>query len=211
MPLGTIVRNALGPFERVLCHWYRAFFINIPRCIEHISAHIPQDASVIDVGGGDGQVIDQLLRRRPDIHVTMIDRRESIGLFIQPDVINRTSLHARMSLSDYTSSFRNKANVLFACDVLHHIPVEDRVDFILECHSLIKPGGRLIIKDLAPQGIVAFLARFTDRYITGDRHVEHIGEKNLSALVHSHLDVKHLECILPKKEYPNYALRFDFD
>ena len=211
MTIGSFIRSAAGPYERAICALYRSFFINVPRCINQMAGHIPENAKVIDIGGGDGEVINQLLRRRPDIHVTMIDLRESIGLFIDPDARARVDLQPGTSLSDYLSRFGTPADTLLVCDVIHHVPDAARLEFIQECCSLIKPGGKLIIKDIEPRGIISFLSMMADRYITGDRHVTLISSKELIELVRSQANVRSVSEIIARKEHPNYALLFDFD
>lgn len=211
MTIGSFIRNAAGPYERAICALYRSFFINVPRCIDQIAGHIPENAHVIDVGGGDGEVINHLLRKRPDIHVTMLDLRESIGLFLDAEASARVDLHPATSLSDYLSRLGTPADTLLVCDVVHHVPEPDRLKFIQECRALVKPGGSLIIKDIEPRGIISFLSVMADRYITGDRHVTLIHSKDLIDLVRSRIDVKSVEEIIAEREHPNYALQFNFD
>lgn len=211
MTVGAFIRSVAGPYERSICAIYRSFFINIPRCIDQISGYIPENAHVIDVGGGDGEVINHLLRKRPDIHVTMLDLRESIGLFLDPAEIARVDLHPATSLSDYLSHSGAPADTLLVCDVVHHIPEPDRLKFIQECRALVKPGGSLIIKDIEPRGIISFLSVMADRYITGDRHVTLIHSKDLIDLVRLRINFKSVEEIISEREHPNYALQFNFD
>ena len=211
MTIGSSIRSIAGPFERVICALYRSFFINVPRCINQMAGYIPENAKVIDVGGGDGEVINHLLRRRPDIHVTMIDLRESIGLFLDPDARARVYLQPATSLSDYLSRMGTPADTLLVCDVIHHVPEAGRLEFIQECCSLVKPGGNLIIKDIEPRGIISFLSKMADRYITGDRHVTLVSSKDLAELVRSQANVRSVREIISRRERPNYALLFDFD
>lgn len=56
------------------------------------------------------------------------------------------------------------------CDVLHHVPMEQRDDLMADARALVAPGGHLVVKDWIkgrnPASVGAWLS---DRCITGDR------------------------------------------
>lgn len=207
MSLGSIVRGIAGPFERKLCAAYRSFFVDVARCTESISVAIPASARVIDVGGGDGEVINLLLSLRPDITVSMLDLRERIGIFLQPEFRTRVTLHPATSLASYLSRSGQGADALLVSDVVHHVPIDERAQFIRDCVALLNPGGVLIVKEVAPGGVVSLLSVLADRYITGDRHVSLLDKAELTKLVESH-GLRRLSTLLHEREHPNYALSF---
>ena len=208
MSLGSFVRHVLGPFEKTICSWYRAIFINLERCTEQLEKHIPPNSNVIDVGGGDGAVINFLLRARPDITVSMLDLRSSIGMFLDDDVRSRVTLYAGTSLSDFKMRTQATADVLLVSDVVHHVAVGQRELFLAECGDLVAPSGLLIIKDIEPSGFVAWLSRFVDRYVTGDRHVTLISSEQLRQMVEADGRLEFLQPLLDEREAPNYAVAF---
>lgn len=207
MAVGSLVRLLAGPFERQLCAAYRAVFINVVRCTEQIVAAIPIGAQVIDVGGGDGEILNHLLRNRPDLRVSMLDLRDEIGLFLEPEVRGRVVLHPGTSLAKYRGDGGGRADVLLVSDVVHHVPCEARVQFVADCLSLLKPDGVLIVKDVAPGGLVARLSVLADRYITGDRHVSLLEPAAMVELVESQ-GLRMQAGLLAEREHPNYAIAF---
>lgn len=207
MSIGSIVRTAAGPFEKQLCALYRSVFINVRRCMDQLQEAIPNGSSVIDVGGGDGELLNYLLHLRPDINVVMLDLRKNIGAFLEPDVRDRVVLRPATSLASYRSESGELADVLIVSDVVHHVPATLRREFIDDCVSMTKTGGTLIIKEVAPGGFVAALSVLADRYITGDRHVSLMAPSDLSALVESAGCIRVGE-LLASRELPNYAVAF---
>lgn len=207
MSVGSIVRMAAGPFERKFCALYRSFFVNVSRCTEQIAGAIPGSAKVIDVGSGDGELVNVLLGLRPDIRISMLDLRQQIGMFLEPEHRARISLHPATSLAAYRDAFRDRADAILVSDVIHHVPVESRPDFLQDCVSLLKPGGVLIIKEVAPGGLVSFLSVVADRYITGDRHVSLLSPLQLIDLVQRE-GLRKSRDLLGPAEHPNYAISF---
>lgn len=208
MSIGSVVRRLAGPFESRICAAYRAFFVNIPRCMTNIAPVIPVDATVIDVGGGDGEFVNELLRLRSDLTVVMIDLRESIGLQLQEAHRARVSLHPSTSLAQYHAKAHARADALLVSDVLHHVPVMERAQFLAECLDLVKPGGVLILKDMAPKGLKAKLALWADLYISGDRNVVLLTPERATEMVEAAGQLRARASLLDPADQPNYAIAF---
>lgn len=50
-----------------------------------------------------------------------------------------------------------KADIVFIIDVLHHVPVANQIQFLSNLCAVLKPGARLVIKDInAGSGLVYF-------------------------------------------------------
>jgi len=207
MSIGSLVRAAAGPFEKRLCAIYRSVFIDVGRCTAQIQRAIPQGATIVDVGGGDGQVLNYLLLSRPDVRVVMIDLRNQIGIFLEPAVRMRVELHPATSLACYRAAHGQSADVLLVSDVVHHVPENARFRFIEDCVALLNPNGALIIKDVAPGGLISNLSVFADRHITGDKHVSLISPAQLVELV-GQSGLVPTEALLTRREHPNYAVAF---
>ena len=208
MSAGAIVRKIAGPLERKLCAAYRAVFINVHRCTEQIVQAIPENAYLIDVGGGDGEPLNYLLRMRPDVTVAMLDLRAQMGMFLDPDVRERVTLHPSTSLAAYRAQAGRRADALLVSDVMHHVPSQGRAEFIRDCLALLKPNGVLIVKDVAPGGLISHLGVLADRYITGDRHVALMEPSELVALVEGSGDLRMSGVLLDRREHPNFAIAF---
>ena len=208
MTPGALVRKLAGPYERRLCELYRGIFVDVDRCIRQIATAIPPLARVIDIGGGDGQVLNLLLRLRPDITVAMLDLRASIGLFLEDDLRERVELNPSTSLALYRERGKPLADALLVSDVIHHVPRPERPGFVRDCRALMNPDAVLVIKDYAPGHLRSVLALATDWFVTGDRHVRLLTPAEMAALVESHTDLCRQSSLLATRELPNYAMAF---
>ena len=67
---GQIVRKVLGRHFEPVGNLYRRFFVDLDKIVAYLDQNIPENVRVLDVGGGDGAVMDRLraqlvgLRRR---------------------------------------------------------------------------------------------------------------------------------------------------
>lgn len=208
MTPGRLVRRLAGRHERRLCAWYRSVFVDVARCAAQIAEALPPRARVIDIGGGDGQVLNHLLRLRGDLTVTMIDRRPAIGLFLDPEVRHRVKLMPSTSLAEYRTQGHPAAEVLLVSDVVHHVRRSDREAFLRDCRSVMTRDALLLIKEVAPGGPVATLALLTDWIVTGEWQVRLVAPERLVALVERATDLRFDASLLAARERPNYALCF---
>ena len=117
MGLGRTVRNIAGPrVFRVLASIYRSIFVDLHRFAQSVEAHIPRGARVLDIGGGDGEPMNRLLKLRPDIRVTMIDISESLGWFLEPELAPRVELRPNTSIAQYIDSGGERPDCVLLCD-----------------------------------------------------------------------------------------------
>jgi 2-polyprenyl-3-methyl-5-hydroxy-6-metoxy-1,4-benzoquinol methylase len=209
MALGPFVRRMLGPtLARIIGSAYRSVFVNLDHVVEALVAHIPDNAEVLDIGGGDGELLNRLLRCRSNVRVIMIDISPKVGAFLDPELMSRVTLRPSTTLKDYLNEGK-QVNCIMINDALHHIPKNDRDQFLREVHAGLKPGGKLIIKEFAPGGLRSLLGLLADRYISGDRKVSLIKSQELESLVRRNIPVQTCEeSSLYKIDRPNYAFIF---
>ncbi|WP_240097515.1 methyltransferase [Thermomonas flagellata] len=207
MTVGSFIRGLAGPLERPLCDAYRALFMNVGRCAQQLQAAISSDCHLIDVGGGDGAVLDAILRVRPDLTATMLDLKTEVGKFLAPEIAPRVEIRAGTSIQDYLAQGGAPAACVLVSDVVHHVPADARTTFLHDCVRLLQPGGTLIIKDVAPGHLVSLASMYADRYITGDRHVRLIAPDDLVGLLRG-LGLHASAPLLAPTERPNYAFAF---
>lgn len=213
MSPGRIVRNLFGDRAfRVIGRGYRAVFVDLTREIAAIAAEIPPCAHVLDVGGGDGEPLDRLLARRPDIRVTTIDVSPSVGAWISAAHASRVTRMPATTLQRYLASGAPVPDVLLACDVVHHIPPAERAAFFAAVATLFERNGalRFIVKDVEPGHWRAMLGYLSDRYITGDRSVSPVSRAALiGTIAASRPGLRWRETRLFDADPPNYALVFE--
>jgi SAM-dependent methyltransferase len=61
-------------------------------------------------------------------------------------------------------------DLVVMCDVLHHVPVPERVGLLQTARRLVRPGGFLAVKDWERRRDLGTLAsKVSDTYVTGDQ------------------------------------------
>jgi hypothetical protein len=207
--VGNRVRAILGPAFPAAGNAYRRVFVDVRK----VAACIPdlgQDAVLLDVGGGDGAILNALLDRQPTMHVVAVDLAEDIGSMVRPDLLGRVDLHPGTSVRQLGEATGRQYAAAFLSDVLHHVPPAEREELLRDILEVLGGGSRtLIVKDIIPQGARSALAFWADRNISGDRGVQAISPAELVDLVRvvwPEAQVAHTP--LADVDFPNYCLVF---
>jgi SAM-dependent methyltransferase len=126
------------------------------RLADLLSEFLPQNATVLDVGSGDGQIDALLLRKRPDLSIEGVDVgvRKDTGIPVKP-------------FDGATLPFANSSfDVVMFVDVLHH--TTDPLVLLREAARVARKS--VVLKDHTREGIGAGLRlRFMD-YVGNARH-----------------------------------------
>jgi hypothetical protein len=190
---------------------YRSVFVDLAKVAAAVSTLMPRGAHVLDIGGGDGEPLNHLLRLRPDLRITSIDPQAVVGLWIEPRFAHQVTRLPGTTLADYLASGRPDPDVILMSDVMHHIPQPDRGQFLIAVADLLRrvPQLRIVVKDVEPGHWRAALGYWADRYITGDRQVSLISRAQLGSLLEQSLGPLRCEATdLFSSDRPNYALGF---
>jgi hypothetical protein len=172
---------------------------------------LPRGAHVLDVGGGDGEPLNHLLALRQDLQITSLDPGPVVGHWIEERFAKQLVRLPRTSLADYIAAQRPEPDALLIADVLHHIPVDSRSGFLRSVGVLLDrvPRLRIIIKDVEPGSWRALLGYWSDRYVTGDRHVSPISRAASVLLLEETLGpLRRIDTKLFETDRPNYAIAF---
>jgi hypothetical protein len=199
--IGSMVRRAFGNNFRPVGEAYRSIFVNMGKVTDHMIRHIPHGAHVLDIGGGDGFVVNMLLEKRPDIRVTMTDLAPSIGTFIDAHNLNRAVLLPATDFSQVDGDYQ----VVTLTDVVHHVPTHQRTGFFTALARACR-GRSLLVKDVQPGGPKARLALWSDLYITGDKGVSFLSVDELIGQVRAAFGNVRAEVAMP--DFPNYVVTF---
>lgn len=186
MTPGRLIRVILGPSTfRIVGRAYRAIFVDLKKVAMCSSGYFPRGAHILDIGGGDGEPLNHLLKLRGDITVTMIDVAESVGGAVDDNHRPRVSMLPNTSVKEYFERKHPPVDGVIISDVLHHIGRESRSAFFSEVHKGLSsaPLVPIVIKDIEPGSFIAWLARVTDRYITGDKSVCQMSRAELISLL----------------------------
>jgi hypothetical protein len=198
---GQIARRLLGPAFKPVGNVYRRMFVNLERIVDVLQRHLPQGAKVLDIGGGDGALIDRLLKRRPDVAVTMCDIAPAIGAFLSDAQRSKVTLLPGTDFADVDGRF----DVIMITDVLHHVPVGEREGFFASLSSSCDRWGarRLFFKDMEPGHIRSLMSLLADWYITGDRHVVLFPRSAFGDMARRHFPSAERRSAMPDR--PNYC------
>jgi cyclopropane fatty-acyl-phospholipid synthase-like methyltransferase len=212
MKLGPLIRRLLpAGLETMAAKAYRAVFVDLDKVALQLAKALPGDANVLDIGGGDGELLNRLLAMRTDVRVTMVDIAPSVGRFLLPQYRERVRLLPGTTIQAHLLTLHGqnrKYDAAIVVDVMHHIPGGQRESFLGEVHEALAPGGVLLIKDVEPGHLRATLGYLCDRYISGDRGVALISITELSDLVARIAPGRGVsEVGLLQEDRPNYLIR----
>jgi hypothetical protein len=201
MAPGQIARLLLGRhFERV-GNLYRSLFVDLERVVDVFARALPRNARVLDIGGGDGALIDRLANRRPDIAFSMCDLAASIGTFLSEH--NRAKI-VLLPATDFTE-VEGRYDAVTISDVIHHVPIEHREGFFEALAASCERWDcrTIILKDVEPRGLRAGLSLLADRHITGDKHVVLFSRAQFYELAARYFPRARRISVVP--DWPNYC------
>jgi len=189
--------------------WYRAVFVDLERVVDCLP-ELPAGARILDIGGGDGQMINILLARHPQVEITMLDLSPSLGSFLRPELRERVRLLPATSLRDYAKTAHEVPNLVIIGDVIHHVPVARRTEFFADLRTVLRgQATSLFIKDLEPGHFRSTLSLLADRYVSGDKLVSLASRETVTMLVREAFPGAEVRPTrLFDVDCPNYALLF---
>ena len=201
LALGQIARKILGRHFRPVGDAYRRFFVNLDKIVDSFDQELPKGANILDIGGGDGALIQRLLSKRPDLTVTMCDLAPSIGSFLSHEVRPKVELLPATAFTEVSGAH----DAVTISDVVHHVPVEQRDAFFKSLAGSCNRWGcrKIIFKDVEPGGIRAMLSLLADRHITGDKHVELFSRADFANMARQHFPKARVSSVVP--DWPNYC------
>ena len=207
--IGSFARVLLGKSFPAVGRFYRSLFVDLSKLVAALPV-IPPRARILDVGGGDGEVVNELLARYPEAQVTMLDVSRAVGGALRPEFRDRVRVLPGMSLRAYAERNPEPPDLVVITDVIHHIAPSERNGFFADLRALVGASAvTIFIKDVEPGYLRAWLSYLSDRFITGDRNVSLVSQTELRRLV---LDVfpdyEVEETPLMQTDRPNYALVF---
>jgi 2-polyprenyl-6-hydroxyphenyl methylase/3-demethylubiquinone-9 3-methyltransferase len=201
MTPGKLARKILGRYTVPVGNVYRRIFVDLGIIAKQFDSAIPRNARILDIGGGDGALIEFLLDRRPDLTVTMCDRAPSIGEFLTSENRTKVTLFPATDLSEISGQF----DCVTITDVIHHIPVEQRDGFFSALAVGCRRWGcrKLLFKDVEPGGWRSVASLLSDRYITGDLHTVLFPRAEFATMMARHFPQSNRTSTMP--DWPNYC------
>jgi 2-polyprenyl-3-methyl-5-hydroxy-6-metoxy-1,4-benzoquinol methylase len=207
--LGHLVRKLLGPrYFKPLGRAWRSLFVSLAEVVESVPALSPH-ARVLEVGGGDGQLMNALCARFPQLKATIIDIQAEVGTALDPSVRQRVEVLGGTSVRAYAALERPAPDLVLLCDVLHHVPPAQRAAFLEDLALVVRADTLLFVKDVRPGSPRAYLGYLSDYYITGDRAVSPLAEADVEAMIASQFPwLEPRRTGLHVRDAPNYSIVF---
>ncbi len=209
MAIGSWVRRVLpARAERMAARAYRGIFVDLDKVAERLASRIPPDARLLDIGGGDGDLLNRLLALRDDITVDMVDIAPQVGTLLDPRHGGRIRRFPSTPIERHALAHAGYYGAALISDVMHHVPREDRSSLLRAMADCIAPRGVAFIKDVEPGHPRAALGWWCDRYLSGDRGVSLVSREALRAIAYQALAVERFEEIgLYSIDRPNYIVQ----
>jgi cyclopropane fatty-acyl-phospholipid synthase-like methyltransferase len=117
--------------------------------IEQLPASPPgHPLTVLDLGCGHGVFLAMAKRKRPDIEVIGLDLSEdkiagARQVFAASDYTVR-----ELAVKDIAAFDKQAVDVITILDVLYLVPLEQWEGILRQCHDCLKPGGKLLLKEM---------------------------------------------------------------
>ena len=101
----------------------------------------------------------------------------------------------------------DRYDAVIVADVVHHVPQEARDAFFADLRACCEAVGAkvLIVKDIEPGGLRAWLAVWSDWYVTGDRQVRLAPAAETVGRLQARLGVGSEAVRLTTPDPPNYC------
>lgn len=135
------------PITRAYC-WGR-FRILRQRFLIEIGQYLPHSGAVLDIGCGFGLFSLYYAQSIPElwIHGVDINRKRIIQARKAAAKLNLANVHYEVDNAT-TLTLPGKLDTAYMLDLIHHIPRSAVYPLLKQIHSNLRPGGRLIIKDV---------------------------------------------------------------
>ena len=212
MSIGQMCRKILGPkYFKYAGKAYRGIFVNVKIVIQSFP-EMPAGSHLLDIGGGDGELINHLKERFPDIKITMIDIAGAMGSLLEEKYRKDVRILPATSIAQYDERYgatSPKVDFILISDVVHHIVPSQRRGFFSDLSKLMNENTQVIFKDVEPGYFISRLSYWGDKYVSGDKTVELTSKKEITGLMKENFpNIDWYETDLFAKNRPNFSLVF---
>ncbi|HKE58181.1 MAG TPA: methyltransferase [Pyrinomonadaceae bacterium] len=101
--------------------------------------------SVVDVGGGTGAMLSQILRRWPHLHGTLVDLPRTVSL--ADEIFDSAGVADRVTIvgQSFFSPLPPDADIYLLRGVINDWPDDEARMILSNCATAARPGGRVIV------------------------------------------------------------------
>jgi hypothetical protein len=105
-------------------------------------------SSIIDVGGGQGKLLEKILQFTPDMRGTVFDTSSTIQRSKEQLGTNARSRRCSYVTGDFFTSVPQGADAHLLCGVIHDWDDDHAVTILRNCRKAMTRGGRLLLVDM---------------------------------------------------------------
>jgi 2-polyprenyl-3-methyl-5-hydroxy-6-metoxy-1,4-benzoquinol methylase len=185
---GALFRSTLhntGEFVDVKRHWEKIYETKSPQSVSWYRAHLEtslaliehaadvRNAAIIDIGGGESTLVDDLLSRGCK-NVTVLDVSEK-AIEVTKERLGAEAEKVHWLVADIeTARLQEHAyDVWHDRAVFHFLTTpERRIAYVRQTAHAVKPGGHVIIGTFGPEGPMECSGLEVMRYDTDELHDE---------------------------------------
>jgi 2-polyprenyl-3-methyl-5-hydroxy-6-metoxy-1,4-benzoquinol methylase len=109
---------------------------------------LPDEAQVLDVGGGHGVVSMVLAKAHPQLQATILDA--AAALQTAKPHIRKHNLHGRIHLKPgdmWQVDWGKQYDLILLFNMVHHFDLDSNRQLLQKAHAALKPGGQIAIFD----------------------------------------------------------------
>ena len=181
------IRRIIGSYESALVRAYSRvrFTILRPPFLEEIGQYLPVDGDILDMGCGFGLFSLYFASLEPGRRITGVDL-DAKRIELATHSAARLGLHNLTYEACDAVTWRTpkRFDAIYMLDLIHHLPVSGVESFLTAVTSRLKPGGILLLKDVAPTP--RYKALFTlalDRLMVGMDPIRYWPPNELAAIL----------------------------
>lgn len=146
-------------------HWEKVYQTKAPEAVSWYSPHLDtslrlieqaapnRDASIIDVGGGESTLVDDLLRHGYQ-NISVLDISQA-AIDVARERLGKNAMQVNWHVADITQATlpAHQFDVWHDRAVFHFLTGDDqRVAYVRQVAHSVKPGGHVIVATFGPQG-----------------------------------------------------------
>lgn len=183
--LGSHCHRALveGALTRAAQAWH-ATSVD-PAAVAGCLPRLRPNARIIGISADGGALLHHVLVEHPRAQAVLLDLASAHHPQLEESVIERVGVrwHGRAQLADWRAACFEKPDVVLVNDVLHHVPVQRRLAFLVALRSLVRDETVLIVKETARGGLRAAAGRVLDACLSRTRALHYLNPFELRTLV----------------------------
>jgi cyclopropane fatty-acyl-phospholipid synthase-like methyltransferase len=165
------------------------------------------EGRILSLGCGHGAVDRYIAEVNPGVRIEGVDLDER--RVREAAATAHRAPRVRVEVADVTTHDAGEGyDGALAIDVLHHVPADAHGDIAAALHRALKPGGLVLVKEMAPQPRRQYLwNRFHDRIVAGPEPIHcRMPDDMASVLRDSGFTIERVRRLRRLRIYPQYLV-----